>query len=409
MTVSALASSMEFAPSSPIVKSETKSPFQSKGTSKSPLKGNKRKARNSSKRVGTKSVAVENGDALEGLDDKARRAAVRAEAERKLAEFKPGSGKTTEQGDLAFYSDAMQRQREALRWYPDVLVEMGRWWDATLKTDDVNNDMRIEKIEYVSFYSRIFAAFNPDEFTPGEIVKSFQADWERDSKGFSYLSHKRYEDALFSLPDMWCETAEEVEYLDFLVDLFPRVFPDLPTDDEDAEEEDVLGQSTADGGDGGEDSIGKSTGNENGGDDNDDGGGDGNGDCGGDGSDGEDDVNEEEDEFGMTKSEKREIEENYNRVKQVGRPLGHTTEPPPIHSTPPYINLNLNPNLSHLTPYTASCIVISIVISGISCHFLLTNKHPPQTRTRTRAHWNATYKDSTHSTDEGDGRKGGFR
>ena len=89
-----------------------------------------------------------------GLSPKARRAKQRREAEEKLREFETGTEEQkkmlTRQGDLAFYSDFHQRQREALRWEKDLLKELSRWWDSLLRTDDCNHDMRIQKDEYVS-------------------------------------------------------------------------------------------------------------------------------------------------------------------------------------------------------------------------------------------------------------------
>jgi hypothetical protein len=260
------------------------------------------------------------------LDDKARRKKIRQEAEAKMAEFGDDeNAKMTRQGDLAFYSDSKQRQREALRWYPDVLTEMGRWWDATLKADDANEDCRVQKREYASFYARIFAAFNPDGMSPEEIYASFTDDWSRDSQSFSYLSQKRYEDAIFMLADMWCETSEEIEYLDFLTDLYPKVFPDLlipaadegEVDDDDDEGEESKGDDGGiDGSVGADDSAGdvateedeevpvidRGEGGKGAGDDDDD---------------DDDDDDEEEDEFGLTQKERKDLAKRYQEVKAI--------------------------------------------------------------------------------------------
>ena len=133
------------------------------------------------------------------------------------------------QGDLSLYSDDALLQRSRLRHHPEIKKCSDRWWHCLLiPTFDANMDGKLQRDEYIIFHKCINMALQAgvEGLVDGTPISSQVAtqmaieDFESDSAGTDSVDAERFRNSLFELVDMWTETTDPQEYVDFLEFLF---------------------------------------------------------------------------------------------------------------------------------------------------------------------------------------------
>ena len=133
------------------------------------------------------------------------------------------------QGNLSLYSDAALLQRKGLREHPAIVACIHRWWYCLLiPTFDANRNGKLDKDEYMIFHKCLNMALqsgvegldNRTPLSPAVQTQMALEDWEEDTQGTGSVNIERFKSALFELVDMWTETTDPQEYLDFLEYLF---------------------------------------------------------------------------------------------------------------------------------------------------------------------------------------------
>ena len=146
------------------------------------------------------------------------------------------------QGNIDMYSDEALRQRNSLRMHPEIIACSDRWWHCLLiPTFDANSNGKLEQDEYIIFHKCLNMALqagveglgDSQPISPQKATQMALEDWEEDSGGTGTVDSERFKKALFELADMWTETTDVQEYIDFLEFLFSsmsnamKTFPHL--------------------------------------------------------------------------------------------------------------------------------------------------------------------------------------
>ena len=131
------------------------------------------------------------------------------------------------QGNVEMYTDEALRQRSSLRSHPEIMSCIHRWWYCLLiPTFDKNLNGVLEKNEYIVFHKCLNMALQASieshskAISPQKATQMALEDWEADSNGFGHVDLEMFENALFELVDLWTDTTDVQEYLDFLDFLF---------------------------------------------------------------------------------------------------------------------------------------------------------------------------------------------
>ena len=132
------------------------------------------------------------------------------------------------QGNLLMYTDTALHQRKGLRQHPEIVACCDRWWTCIIiPVVDVDLSGQLSRDEYFVFHqclNRALLAEESDrittELSSAEASTMALSDWEHDSGGLDTIDHERFQAALFELADLWCETTDPQEYVDFLDWLF---------------------------------------------------------------------------------------------------------------------------------------------------------------------------------------------
>jgi hypothetical protein len=156
-----------------------------------------------------------------------------------LEQHKEAGGAVNKNGDghLHHYTLEAQETREAIRHLPHVEDILTHWWHACHAHFD-DGDQTLSKDEYRVFYDRLVSAFSEHEEDgdvdiddPEVLEAAFEEDWERDSHGDGNIDKDEFKDSIFEMADMWCETTEEEEYVEYLEHMFVRVFGEYASKD----------------------------------------------------------------------------------------------------------------------------------------------------------------------------------
>ncbi|KAL9646456.1 hypothetical protein ABK040_006453 [Willaertia magna] len=133
------------------------------------------------------------------------------------------------QGNLQLYTDENLKKRLALKSEPAIIHIIAHWWKATTKT---NKKPRISKKTYVSLAMTIYTNLMPMDCgkTLEDARKNAEEDWKEDSEGMNTMDFEQFFNAIFQLADIWTESTNMLEYLEFLTSLFEKVYldPTLP-------------------------------------------------------------------------------------------------------------------------------------------------------------------------------------
>lgn len=123
-----------------------------------------------------------------------------------------------QQGSEAMYTAVAVAQRTRNRASGGVTQELDRWWQVAVQSEGSDTG-KLSFDTYHEMYMRIHCSL----LEPGESWDEPEADelvreaWRLDTKGRGdHISRVEFCNALFELCDMWTDTAEEAEYVDFL-------------------------------------------------------------------------------------------------------------------------------------------------------------------------------------------------
>jgi hypothetical protein len=104
-----------------------------------------------------------------------------------------------------------KRFDEDTRFHDELVqIELLRWWKATRREADLDNDMQLDRQEYSTLYERIVYAFNhdDDERTDLSVLEaklSLEKDWSDDSRGDGYIDRSDFYDMVYEIAYTWAE------------------------------------------------------------------------------------------------------------------------------------------------------------------------------------------------------------
>lgn len=166
------------------------------------------------------------------------------------------------QPDIAeMYTPDVLDRRFALRHEPSVAAQLRQWWNCaqnlvrdkqaqqagtrparqagakakkppkqqavpSLKSSTSSRADRLGEQEYFAIFLKVYKAM-VDEFSMAEASKAVRDDWQDDCGGKGYLTAESFMDAVFELADVWTETTDAAEYVQFL----RRLLDDVTTVD----------------------------------------------------------------------------------------------------------------------------------------------------------------------------------
>jgi Ca2+-binding EF-hand superfamily protein len=148
-------------------------------------------------------------------------------------------------GNLDMYSDVAQHQRKSLRYHPEIVACLYRWWTCVIiPIVDTDHSGTLGREEYIVFHKCLNRALlsgeprgenncKPPELSSAEATQMALEDWEHDCGAAATIDAERFRNALFEMCDLWTDTTDPQEYVDFLEWLFEamseamRRFPKL--------------------------------------------------------------------------------------------------------------------------------------------------------------------------------------
>ena len=117
----------------------------------------------------------------------------------------------------SFYTDEQLVKRTALRTNESVLEILHVWWRTALETNDVirTNEGTCLKDAYVAIQCRIYKAMMED-FDATDATTCAEEDWKRDTQGQESMGRDAFTDGLFELADLYTDTTDVQDYVNFL-------------------------------------------------------------------------------------------------------------------------------------------------------------------------------------------------
>jgi hypothetical protein len=133
------------------------------------------------------------------------------------------------EGDATMYSAAHLLERYRNRQHAGVVAELEHWWSLMRATFDNDGSQTLDRAEYMELHRRLLYAFALDDddendLTPAQQLAALEDDWMQDSEGQDTVDKARFCDAMFSLADVWTETTDAMEYIEFLRQVRGLVF-----------------------------------------------------------------------------------------------------------------------------------------------------------------------------------------
>lgn len=126
--------------------------------------------------------------------------------------------------ELMNYTPEALALRFSLRNDPALLDAVKELWLVDMPRDSLGC---IDQKAYASFFRRIAKTIDSDHFHNKRqhrgVNKAIEDDWKRDAKGESVMSFANFFDSTFELADLWCETIDVDEYVDFLQRIRRRI------------------------------------------------------------------------------------------------------------------------------------------------------------------------------------------
>ncbi|KAJ1449066.1 hypothetical protein M885DRAFT_590612 [Pelagophyceae sp. CCMP2097] len=130
------------------------------------------------------------------------------------------------QADLDLYDEKEQKKRWRVRHDEAYFALSTRLWK--LVRDDSSN--QLARRDYLNLIVRFHRAIRPPPLNDKKIVASAVRDWDHDSKGETGVGFEGFFDAVYQVVDIWTETCEAAEYVDFLAQLVDDVATTDPLD-----------------------------------------------------------------------------------------------------------------------------------------------------------------------------------
>ena len=131
------------------------------------------------------------------------------------------------------YTEANLAKREMIRDHPDVLEWLDKWWIAAQEFDDKDKDGGLDFDEYTFFHGRLkkwihtWAALRGvtlPKASRAEAREQLEEDFAADSGEGQLVLHVDFVNSIFELADMWTESVNRHEYVDFLARGYEDVF-----------------------------------------------------------------------------------------------------------------------------------------------------------------------------------------
>jgi Ca2+-binding EF-hand superfamily protein len=144
------------------------------------------------------------------------------------------------QGDLSMYSNNNAIKRERLRNNPEIIAIIDHWWSQVILAKyDKNHDDVLNKSEYMNLHKALGRALSDPstKSDPTEETKMAEEDWLLDTislnmaDGARYLNENMFIRSIFELADLWTDTTNVQEYIQFLEYIFIKLYEYSPTDD----------------------------------------------------------------------------------------------------------------------------------------------------------------------------------
>lgn len=124
------------------------------------------------------------------------------------------------EGWTGWEADDMLRKRRMLRRSLKIQSAVVRFWSLL---GDIAPDSCASFEAYTAVHRRVTAVLAP-ELTDAEAHQAAMEDWDEDVGGTDeQISLQQYARGLFSIADLWTDSVEESEYVDFLTKLFLRI------------------------------------------------------------------------------------------------------------------------------------------------------------------------------------------
>ena len=128
------------------------------------------------------------------------------------------------QGDASFETPAAHRARQELRGDAQIQQWLEKFYMCFRSP---TKSGCVARAEYIAFQLRVVRVLLPErEFSARAAQGLAEADWERDTAGGAGRQQMRKPEffaSLFELVDLWTETIDRDEYVDFLAKLFDRL------------------------------------------------------------------------------------------------------------------------------------------------------------------------------------------
>jgi len=122
------------------------------------------------------------------------------------------------QGNSRFETEAAKARRQLIMYDAAVRDAITRYWSIAPKTEAG----RVSKSVYTGICLRISKVILPG-FSEEESKKVIEDDWENDSQGAETLDYFLFYRAIFQLADIWTNSLDVKEYVDFLIKIFRRI------------------------------------------------------------------------------------------------------------------------------------------------------------------------------------------
>lgn len=126
--------------------------------------------------------------------------------------------------ELMNYTPEALALRFSLRNDPTLLDAVKELWSVEMPRDSLGC---IDQKAYTAFFRRIAKTIDSDHFHNKRqhrgVNKAIEDDWKRDAKGESIMSFANFFDSTFELADLWCESIDVDEYVDFLQRIRRRI------------------------------------------------------------------------------------------------------------------------------------------------------------------------------------------
>ena len=149
-----------------------------------------------------------------------------------------------QQGDSTFYTPEMLEQRTAIRGAKPVVDILHIWWETALACDPASRwpsqqqhaearahacaavaatgesgmqEATLSREGYLVMLSKLYKVMiETGEYDAAEARACAAEDYDRDLQGMEAMTRSLCCDALFELADLWVQTAETQDYVDFL-------------------------------------------------------------------------------------------------------------------------------------------------------------------------------------------------